>query len=358
MFPAALFKEIGNRQGLRNNLYYKARVKLSPKTPVFEISEQLLLESGRSSIYKMRRDAIIDSPTQRFVIVHYHIFKNGGSTIEAILAREFGKRESGHAFATLHGPQASSTLDARDLERFLRRNPRVTVVSSAHLRYPKPAIRHMVIFDCCFLRHPLERLDSLYRYSRNVDSEDFLSVRARRMNAREFFCDLLKESPHLISNVQVTQIACAGAFTRPAHSYDLERAAGILADMAMPGLVEMFDESLTAAEYFLKPAFPRLSLEYVPRNVTRVPTASRAQNRQERLMRLWGGDVYEDLARLNQFDLELFRRAENEIRRRVALIPDAEARLLEFQSRCAQLSSEPPAPDRFLSQPKPVSRGV
>ena len=168
----------------------------------------------------MRLDAILSSPAQRFVIVHYHIFKNGGSTLEAIFEREFGD-----GYATVHGPEASSTLDARELEEFLARHPLVNVISSHHLRYPKPAIRHMVIFDCCFVRHPLDRLDSLYRYSRNLDTNDFLSTRARRMNSREFFRGLMEEAPHVISNVQVTQIACAGAFTHPANSYDLERAA-------------------------------------------------------------------------------------------------------------------------------------
>lgn len=278
-------------------------------------------------------DAIVHSPDQRFVIVHYHIFKNGGSTIEKILEREFGTR-----FATLHGPYDSSTLDGHQLEGFLRKHPRVAAVSSHHLRYPKPAIRHTVIFDCCFVRHPLERLDSLYRYSRSILGEDYLSVRARQMDAREFFGELLRESPHLISNVQVTQMARAGAFTRPAHGDDLERAAEIFADMAIPGVVEMFDESLTAAEYFLKPAFPRITLDYIPQNVTRFPASARY--RQERLMRLWGAEVYEDLARLNQFDLELFQRAEDEIRRRVALIPDSERRIEEFRMRCTRLRGQ------------------
>ena len=49
----------------------------------------------------MRLDATLTSANPRFVIVHYHIFKNGGSTIEAIL-----ERESGHRFATLHNTQA------------------------------------------------------------------------------------------------------------------------------------------------------------------------------------------------------------------------------------------------------------
>jgi hypothetical protein len=284
----------------------------------------------------MRLEATLTPPSPRFVIIHYHILKNGGSTIESILEREFP-----HGFATLHGASSSATLDGRHLEAFLRQHPHIVAVSSHHLRYPKPVIRHMVSFDCCFLRHPLDRLDSLYRYLRRIEPADPLSCRAHRMSARDFFRDLVDESPHILSDIQVTQLACSGAFTRPPHQGDLDRAADAFRDMAIPGLIEMFDESLIAAEYFLRPAFPTLSLEYIPKNVSRPigPMAPmRPLNRQERLVRLWGGNLYDDLARLNQLDLELFRRAENEIRRRIALVPKFDRRLAEFRTRCSRFA--------------------
>ena len=101
----------------------------------------------------MRLDTTLTSTNPRFVIVHYHIFKNGGTTIEAILEREFGQ-----SFATLHNTKASATLNGGHVASFLRRHPQISAISSHHLRYPKPAIRHTIVFDCCFLRHPLERL--------------------------------------------------------------------------------------------------------------------------------------------------------------------------------------------------------
>lgn len=296
----------------------------------------------------MRLDVTLASPCERFVIIHYHIFKNGGSTIESILEREFA-----HRFATLHGAGSSATLDRKHVESFLRRNSHIVAVSSHHLRYPKPAIRHIVTFDCCFLRHPLDRLDSLYRYLRRVETPVPLSSRARNMSARDFLRELVNESPHIVSDIQVTQLACSGAFTRPAHSGDLERAAEIVRDMAIPGLVEMFDESLVAAEYFLRPAFPALNLEYVPRNVFRPigpNLPSSPLHRPERLVRLWGGDLYEDLVRLNQLDLELFQRAEDEIRRRIALVPKYDRRLAEFRTRCARLNK--PADAEEPSEPR------
>ena len=278
----------------------------------------------------MRIDHTLKVPAVRFIFVHYHIFKNGGTTIESILRREFGS-----GFATVHGPGAGSVLDAKGLTKFLRLHPGISAVSSHHLRYPKPQVRGWVIFDCCFLRHPLERLVSLYNYFRRTESSDPLSLHARRDAPREFIKRLLDHSPNLVSDVQVTQLANAGAFTRPAGGRDLERATEVFCDMAVPGVVEMYDESLVTAEYFLKPAFPALRLGHSPENVSRPNPHSLAD--------LWGADVYSHLLRLNQLDLELFRRAEIEVLRRLFLVPDMDERLAEFKVRCAPLHMQVPA---------------
>jgi hypothetical protein len=37
----------------------------------------------------MRLDFTLEVPRPRFVVVHYHFFKNAGSTIKSILEREF-----------------------------------------------------------------------------------------------------------------------------------------------------------------------------------------------------------------------------------------------------------------------------
>jgi hypothetical protein len=152
---------------------------------------------------------------------------------------------------------------------------------------------------------------------------------AHRYSARDFISRLLDESPNRASNVQVTELACASAFTRPANEDDLDRASSIVRQMAIPGVVELFDESLVAAEYYLKPAFPRLRLDYVAKNVS--PAAA---GRDADLAAVWGSAVYDRVARLNQLDLELVRRARDEIACRLGLIPSCSRLLAEFRDRC------------------------
>ena len=128
-------------------------------------------------------------------------------------------------------------------------------------------------------------------------------------------------------------LALGGAFTRPVDSPDVEVATDIVRKMAIPGLVEKFDESLVSAEYFLKPAFPRLRLDYLPQNVSR-PLGGNVVDRQAWLKHSWGPDLYAKLENLNQCDLELWQRTQCEIERRIRLVPDAEQRLMEFRARC------------------------
>jgi hypothetical protein len=283
----------------------------------------------------------LDIAPTRFVFVHYHIFKNGGTTIQSILRRELGGR-----FATVHGPTDDSVLDAWNLTEFLRQHPNIAAVSSHHLRYPKPVVPSWVIFDCCFLRHPLARLVSLYSHFRRSGPSDPLSSRARALSPREFMRDMLRHSPHVVNDVQVTQLANSGAFARPANRSDLERAVEVFCDMAVPGVVELFAESLVAAEYFLRPAFPNLNLHCIPENVSRPVRHNEpagGDDAEEMLIDLWGKDVYSDLLRLNQLDLELFRRARIENRSRLSLVPDPEARLADFRARCERLRNPIPA---------------
>jgi hypothetical protein len=270
----------------------------------------------------------------RFVIVHYHILKNGGSTVESVLKRHFGP-----AFATFDDTCADAARDQTDLTDFLAANPHISAVSSHHLRYPKPVIRHTVIFDCCLLRHPLDRLQSLYAWARRSNSSDSLSRVARSATAREFVRYLLHEMPHMVSNVQVMLLARAGAFTRPANETDLDVATSVLMEMAVPGLVELFDESLIAAEYFLKPAFPGLQLHCEPQNVSRPGEQHRIGREKElesRLSTLWGENTWADLFRLNEFDLELYNRARREVERRFFLVPGLREKKAEFELRCGR----------------------
>ena len=252
----------------------------------------------------------------RHVLLHYHLFKNAGSSIDAILERNFGSR-----LAYLHGMRHDSTVTNADLVHFLAANGDVRAVSSHHLRPPKPRIEEFVFFDIVFLRHPLDRLRSMYDfYRRNEAIDDPLVEQAHRFAIGQFMEFLIAYYPHLTNNVQVCFFASSGQYTRPPNNGDLQRAIGVITEAAVLGVTELFDFSMGTARYYLYPTFGALDLKGPAQNVS----AARAESLEERLQHMeasCGSNLYKSLLRMNELDLQLVKCAEAEIHRRFNEIP-------------------------------------
>ncbi len=271
---------------------------------------------------------IVPVSSQQFVLLHYHIFKNAGSTIEYAMRRFFGNR-----LATLHGPNPNSILRGEDIAAFLVNHPEIAAISSHHVKYPKPAVPGVIVFDVCVLRDPLERLRSVYLHFRRSEPVDELSARAKEMDLRSFLDLLIRQYPHMVNDAQVNTLANAAAYTRPPDSTDLGEALRIVREMSVISVVDLFDESLVAAEYFLCPAFPAIQLEYVSQNVS--------QKDAEPFRDAVGTTIYQQLEKMNHLDGELLSQARAEVRRRFDLVPDAQERLAAFRRRCAGLEGAP-----------------
>ena len=277
----------------------------------------------------MARTLILPAPELRFVIVHYHMMKNAGTTIISILEREFGE-----GFYDVHRGSASDVIGPEELAAFLLENPDVWAVTSHHIRYPLPHIPSMVLFDCCFIRDPLDRLESLYTFLKATRDDSALGKLAGTSSLAGFLNGLLEDHPHQVCNAQTNLLANSGRFTRPPDSEDLDRAVRTIQKCAMPGLVDRFDESLTVAEYFLKPAFPNLHLHHRPHNVGR-STSMPISERHRRLRAQCGAALFRQQRQANELDRRLYVAARRELERRVASTPSFSLRLAEFRRRCS-----------------------
>jgi hypothetical protein len=264
----------------------------------------------------------------RFVILHYHIFKNAGTAVENLLKSNFGPR-----FAEFEGDSPDCQLAGRDLVAWLERNPEVQAVSSHQLRYPKPAAPGYVFFDLCFLRDPIDRIRSVYSfYRRHPPQSGPLSELSHETTLGQFIAHLVENNPNMVNDVQVTMLATDGAYIRPPGKKDLTHATETLLNMSLPGVAECFYESMVAGQYFWKPAFPEFDNAAVPANVSR-EKGSTLDSRLAAVRSACGKTLYEQLERLNQLDRELLRRAHMEVARRFRLTPDSERRLAELRTR-------------------------
>lgn len=265
----------------------------------------------------------------RQVFVHCYIMKNGGSTIQRVLRREFG-----HSLYEIHRENDDGRIAPRELAALLHAHPDARAVASHHFMLQLPEIADMALFTCCPVREPLERLGSLYRYFRTAGGDDDLGRLARELDLGAFLRTLFDRAPHYVFNVQTALFANGGRF-RPLHERHAADAVATMERLDVNVVVDRMDESLTVAEYFLGHAFPGLQLHYVAMNRTASIDTSRRQ-REAELREQCGDELFAQLRRANAFDRHLFACADAELDRRIALVPDFGGRLADLRRRSAQ----------------------
>src|SRR5579864_719803 len=262
----------------------------------------------------------------RHVIIHYHIFKNAGSTLAAALERNFGP-----TFASWDGNEFNAQISGAELLEFLREHQHILAITSHHLRPPKPTAEAFVFHDAFVLRHPVDRIRSMYDFYREaLATDDPLTHEAKRLNPRAFFEFLIKDYSHLVTNSQINYVANQGG--KIPNDADCDRARHMVRDASVVGVADQFDVCMAVAEYRLREFYPGLDLSYVSENVTR----GRRKNMKERLHEFGkqcGAELYAKLVHLNQLDFKLADAAREEAMTRFKKLPSHEAHLLDFKTR-------------------------
>lgn len=263
----------------------------------------------------------------RFVLLHYHFFKNAGTTIEEILAHSFFEN-----YARLDSEDFDGVVSQEELVSFLNRHPGTRAVSSHQFRYPVPQEPGFIFLDLCLLRDPLDRIRSMYDYFREkpVPGEPASDL-AHEQSIGGFIAGLVEHHAYRVSNVQVNLLA-NGIVNDPPADADLIRATRVMLKTSFLGVVDCFHESLVAGQYFLRPVFPNLALAQQPANVSSGP-------RMETFRKACDADVYTELVRLNALDSELVNRARAEVHRRFSMVPDGPARLRALQEQVTPRTS-------------------
>ncbi len=259
----------------------------------------------------------------RFVLLHYHILKNAGSTIEEILHHSFRGK-----LCRFDTPDRDGELKNAELIAFLTENRGVTAFSSHQIYYPVPQAPGFLFFDLCFLRDPLDRIRSIYDYFRQKPSAgDPMSDLANDRPRGEFTRYLIDNWPWTINDVQVNLLANGLVNDQP-RAEDFERAIERMLEICFLGVVDRFDESLVAGKYGLTTVFPGLICNHPAVNISGEGTL---EQRIAKFRDACEPALFAELLRLNAGDFALLDRARAEVRRRFEMVPDGAARLRELQ---------------------------
>ena len=244
----------------------------------------------------------------RTVVVHYHIFKNAGSSIDQGLRETFGD-----AWTSCEGSHAHDVMRSSRLASFLCEHPQILAVSSHLARPPLPWEGCIPIV---FVRHPVLRARSVYEFVRNDPSQPFHAA-LRERSFREFcgWCLRGEIGSVVAHNYQVIHLS--GASFRSGHILDatamhsdLEEAMQLIEQWGFVGIVELFAESLAA--YNAKLARSPLNASLPVRRVNRSEPAStgaveNTDSLLETLRNDLGSDLYTSMLEINALDLQLYQ---------------------------------------------------
>lgn len=269
----------------------------------------------------------------RVVILHNHIFKNAGSTIDWVLKKNFSE-----AFVD-HRDNQLMKQGARYLEQYLQANKHIKALSSHHLTMPLPEIENFRLLQMVMLRHPIERVTSVYNFERSHEVDITPGViHAKKYCLRDYILWRMKpDVGATIRNFHVRKMLPHRKVGQDAISdEEMAKAKTELSKRAMFGLVERFDESMVCFEEELKKHIPSVDLSYVAQNVGQ-SIGEPFKERVERLINEIGQETYEILVQNNQADLELFEWAKMEFEKKVAATPYFHEKLSNFRLRCKKI---------------------
>ena len=260
------------------------------------------------------------------VLVHHHIFKNAGSTVDFSLEKIFKSD-----FRILDG------VPFDEIYKILTENKSIKAISSHHFHSHQFVLEGFEFLDIIFLRHPLDRFRSIYDfYKRAEQIDDPLAKIAQLMQPSDFFGYLVEYFPNQINNAQVNILANNGNYSKPPSINDYNKAIVKIENIALPGVVDWFDESIVTAEYFLRPCLGVLDWSYIVQNKTS-GTADTIETRLDNFREECGSKLYNHLVAVNELDISLYEYAKTELLRRINYVPNFERKLADFKIKCLQM---------------------
>lgn len=273
---------------------------------------------------------------ERQVLVHAHIFKNAGTTFDASLRRQFGD-----GFVDHRDDQAFLKDRNTYLLDYLAQHPQVQALSSHSLHFRITGQPGMTLHPVYFLRHPLARVWSVYRFEKaqtGVDTEG--ARRAKELNLNSYVDWYLQEgSPATIRNIHT--IFLSGTGPSPDHMDNKYQAAAryLASGQAYICLVERYMDSMLVLEEMLGDVFTGLDLAWVRRNVSTSKPAQPVGESVNELLDQLDPAVALKLHESNDHDLALYQQANALLDARLGGIADLESKRRALAERCQALQA-------------------
>lgn len=246
---------------------------------------------------------------RRKVILHHHLFKNAGTSVDALLRASFGSRWVTREFET----RANATPHRREVAEWIRANPQAVAFSSHTVELPPPEMGQVDILPVIFIRHPIDRIASAYAFERKQGGDGFGSVLARHTSLAGYIeVRLSLGRDRQCRNFHLSRFA---PMFPAAEGTEFERASRAVATLPFVGVVEEFDRSMALLQTLVQADLPEFVVRSVHANASR-DTSTPLEERLARLRDEVGEACYTTLLTHNADDLRLYQQALERLRSR------------------------------------------
>jgi len=277
------------------------------------------------------------------VFLHYHIFKNGGQTLEWILEKNFSK------YAIRIDTEDPGGILSNDvLLDCLNKNQKIKSISSHQIRFPVPESTSFHFIPIMFIRHPIDRAVSVYYFNRKRTDLNTKAVqKTKSLDLNEFLkWNLENKTYKVLKNFQVLHLSKTNV-NSDVVDIDLQLAKNRLKQCEILGVVDRFDESLVVAEELLKQNFSDIDLSYIKLNVS-PNRRDKLSKRLDDLKSLVEEEVFSSTEKVNELDLDLYATTNMELDNRLKKIKNLDEKLEDFRNRCRMAYDSTQKSSRFL----------
>ena len=259
----------------------------------------------------------------RTVILHAHMFKNAGTTLDWSLRRYFED-----TFVD-HRDDLAMRESQAYLSTYIKAHPALSALSSHWLPFPAPLMADTQTRVLMLLRDPLERSRSVYNFERAQEAANSPgNEKARSLSFENYVKWRLEPGTGPVIKNFHTRF-CSGNYFGENMSKLYDQARANLDSIPLIGLVHRYSESMALFEHGLENEFRGIDLSWKTQNSTQALSVSLANRVSEIALEL--GNTFSALTDANKYDIMLLQHAEQLLDHRLTQIPNLDARLNSIQ---------------------------
>ncbi len=234
----------------------------------------------------------------RKVILHYHLFKNAGTSLDAAFKENFSEEKG--EWVTKEFPNQPAA-NREQVRQWILDNPQAKCFSSHTALLPLPKFEDIEVFPVIFVRHPIDRIASAYSFEKKQGADTFGSVLARNTSLKGYI-----ETRLSLKNDKQCRNFHAQHFRIEQPANSKQSVSDILGELPFIGLVEQYGDSLEVLNRLLKEfGFKNLTLNAFNQNVSR--ENSMLKDKMEMIKSTVSEDFYDKLKAINELDFVIYQ---------------------------------------------------